>query len=300
MPKILVVDDDPLDRELAIRCLKPLRNLEVAFATNGTEALKLIPEQKPDIVLTDLRMPEMDGLELVERVREEHSLVPVVLMTSQGSETIAVKALKAGAASYVPKDDLKDALLDTIMQVLDVAESARSRTKILQYLGNCETRFELDNDPGLIYPLAGFFQDNLKRLGFGSEGDRTRIGMAIMEAISNAMIHGNLEVGSELRKESRQKYNDAIQARRGEVPYSKRRVECVAHESTGNVEYMIKDQGPGFDPTILPDPTNAENLLNVSGRGIMLMRTFMDEVTFNDRGNEVIMRKSQATVPATA
>jgi CheY-like chemotaxis protein len=295
-----VVDDDPIDRELAERCLKPLDKLNVVFATNGNEALELIPEQKPDIVLTDLRMPEMDGLELVERVREDHSLVPVVLMTSQGSETIAVKALKAGAASYVPKAVLKDALLDTIMQVLDVAEATRSRSKILRYLGNCETRFELENDPDLIYPLAGFFQDNLQRLGFGSEGDRTQIGMAIMEALSNAMIHGNLEVSSELRKDSRQKYNDAIENRRSETPYSERRVECVAHESSGDVEYLVKDEGPGFDPSILPDPTNAENLLNVSGRGIMLMRTFMDEVTFNERGNGVIMKKSQAAVPAPA
>ena len=74
----------------------------------------------------------------------------------------------------------------------------------------------------------------------------------------------------------------------------------IAHESSGDLEYVVKDEGPGFDPTILPDPTNAENLLNVSGRGITLMRTFMDEVTFNDRGNEVTMRKSQAAVPATA
>jgi anti-sigma regulatory factor (Ser/Thr protein kinase) len=74
-------------------------------------------------------------------------------------------------------------------------------------------------------------------------------------------------------------------------------VRCKALESTGRVEYMIVDEGPGFNPDSLPDPTNAENILNVSGRGVMLMRTFMDEVVFNDKGNQVTMMKAQ-TPPA--
>ena len=54
---------------------------------------------------------------------------------------------------------------------------------------------------------------------------------------------------------------------------------------------MVRDEGNGFDPTILPDPTDPANLEKSSGRGILLMRTFMDEVVFNEVGNEVQMLK---------
>ena len=57
------------------------------------------------------------------------------------------------------------------------------------------------------------------------------------------------------------------------------------------IEYTIADEGPGFDATTLPDPMAPENLLNVSGRGVMLIRTFMDEVTFNAKGNQMTMIK---------
>jgi anti-sigma regulatory factor (Ser/Thr protein kinase) len=53
----------------------------------------------------------------------------------------------------------------------------------------------------------------------------------------------------------------------------------------------VRDEGPGFDPGGLPDPTDPANLERPCGRGLLLMKTFMDEVRYNDRGNEVTMRK---------
>jgi anti-sigma regulatory factor (Ser/Thr protein kinase) len=82
-----------------------------------------------------------------------------------------------------------------------------------------------------------------------------------------------------------------VQRRRRESPHAERRVVCLAKESTDRIEYTIKDEGPGFDPESLPDPTAAQNVLEVSGRGIMLIRTFMDEVRFNGRGNQINMIK---------
>ena len=58
---------------------------------------------------------------------------------------------------------------------------------------------------------------------------------------------------------------------------------------------MIRDEGPGFDPDGLPDPTDPENLTKASGRGVLLIRTFMDEVRFNDTGNEITMIKRCST-----
>jgi CheY-like chemotaxis protein/anti-sigma regulatory factor (Ser/Thr protein kinase) len=293
MPTILVVDDEDLDRELARRCLEPLRNLTVEFAHDGKEALDRISNQTPDLVLTDLRMPGMNGLELVETLRTRHSSLPVLLMTAQGNEKVAVSALRAGAAGYVPKSDLQTDLVEAVEKVLDILESARTRKQVLDFLGHCETRFELSNDTALAYPLVGFFMEGLERIGFGDDYIRTQIGVALMEALTNAIIHGNLEVSSGLRRDHREEFDRLLERRRQEEPYCNRRVHLTARESRRQVEYVIEDQGPGFNPTESPDPTTPENMEGVTGRGLMLIRTFMDTVEFNNTGNRITMKKAQ-------
>jgi CheY-like chemotaxis protein len=288
--KILIVDDDSVDRELARRCLSEIEELEIVPAVSGDEALELVAREAPDIVLTDLRMPGgLSGLELVERLADEHPLVPVVLMTSQGNEQIAVAALHAGAASYVPKGDLTDSLADTIEGILAILESRRARREVLRFMTGCETRFELVNDPALITPLAAYVEDSLERLGFGNKTMRGQIGVCLMEALSNAMIHGNLEIDATLRRHDRDAFDRQLHERREREPWASRRVRCEARESPTRAEYVVADQGPGFDVGALPDPTNPANLLEVGGRGVMLMRTIMDEVSFSDGGSQVML-----------
>jgi CheY-like chemotaxis protein/anti-sigma regulatory factor (Ser/Thr protein kinase) len=297
MPTILVVDDEAVDREQATRCLAQMDDLEVLHASDGKEALEIISARKPDLVLTDLRMPGMDGLELVGEVQRHYPLLPILLMTSQGNERVAVNALKAGASSYVPKSDLGDSLVETVEQVLDVVEAKRSRTGILRYLRHSETRFELLNDPKLISPVVGFLQASMELLDFGDDSVRTQVGMSVMEALSNAIIHGNLEVSSEIRKDSLREYYAEMQRRRDLPPYASRVVQCQATESTHRVVYVVEDQGPGFDTSLLPDPTLPEHMVRVHGRGILLMRTFMDSVEYNERGNRVVLTKELAPAP---
>src|SRR5437764_9766136 len=100
---VLIVDDSPVDRCLMAGLLETELSLRVRFAADGAEALALIEREPPGLILTDLQMKPMDGLELVGAVRARHPLVPVILITAYGSEEIAVQALRRGAASYVPK-----------------------------------------------------------------------------------------------------------------------------------------------------------------------------------------------------
>jgi anti-sigma regulatory factor (Ser/Thr protein kinase) len=79
--------------------------------------------------------------------------------------------------------------------------------------------------------------------------------------------------------------------RRGEAPYRDRRVRVSARVGPDRATFVIADQGAGFDVAKLPDPTDPENLLLAHGRGVLLMRTFMDEVRFNDAGNRVTLVK---------
>src|SRR5262245_3207159 len=118
MPTILVVDDSPVDRRLVSGLLSKNAYLTIETAASGPDALSAIERSVPDLVVTDLVMPGMDGFELVAKVRGLHPLVPVILMTSMGNEEIAGRALQEGAASYVPKRSLAQKLLDTVQRVL--------------------------------------------------------------------------------------------------------------------------------------------------------------------------------------
>jgi len=115
--------------------------------------------------------------------------------------------------------------------------------------------------------------------------------MALREAVLNAMHHGNLELSSSLREGDEREYHRLARERMGQLPYSGRRVYVNAVDTPTGSTYTIRDEGQGFDPSKLPDPLDPENLEKISGRGLLLIRTFMDEVTFNGRGNEIVMVK---------
>src|SRR4029078_2757919 len=102
----------------------------------GRQALEQLELHLPDLVVTDMMMPNMNGLELVSEVKEQYPMTPLILMTSQRSEEIAVQALQKGAASYVPKRALGSDLLETVERVLAASQEVRRRARLIGRLAN--------------------------------------------------------------------------------------------------------------------------------------------------------------------
>jgi signal transduction histidine kinase len=123
--------------------------------------------------------------------------------------------------------------------------------------------------------------------------DRLRSGTAFEEALLNALYHGNLEVSSDLKEVDHTAFYKLVEERRTSSPWTDRRIHVAVRLTHSDIEVVIRDEGPGFDPAKLPDPTDPENLDRPCGRGVMLMRAFMDDVTYNDRGNEVTLRRQR-------
>jgi CheY-like chemotaxis protein len=292
---VLVVDDSAVDRRLAGRLLER-RGFAVRYAQGGAEALAEIGRARPDIVVTDLDMPGLDGLELVAAVRRDHPTLPVVLMTALGSEGLSVTALRAGAASFVPKRRLAADLADTLRAILELAAGAQRRTSALDPRGVHEIRLELDNDVALLPDVVGQLEADLTRLGC-DETEVLQVGVALREALVNAIQHGNLELGSELLDDDGAAFAERARARRGEAPYAARRVRVLARYDRGEIAYTISDDGPGFDPASLPDPTDPDHVERAHGRGLLLIRTFMDEVVHGGRGNVLTMKKRRLRLP---
>lgn len=307
MIKVLIVDDSPVDRQLAGKLLASRRiavdlehpeGVEVVYATNGREALDLMKKEKPDAVLTDMQMPGMDGLELVLEIREKHPLIPVILMTAHGSEEIAVQALQNGAASYVPKRKLANDLCGTVEAVLAAAQAKQAHRELMGCVTQSESHFRLENDPALIPPLVGRLKESFADITSCDDTTVLRLSIALREAILNAMDHGNLELDSALREQDGSAYEKLAAERRGQAPYKDRRVYITVRETPREAVYVIRDEGPGFDPSALPDPTDPANMEKASGRGLLLIRTFMTEVRHNKSGNEITLVRRVQRGPA--
>jgi len=288
---VMVVDDSPVDRSLAGRILADQSGIEVVYAKNGVDALELMERQTPDLVLTDLLMPEMNGLELVEAIRRRFPYIPSVLMTAHGSEDTAIQALQKGATSYVPKRNLARTLQRTIRNVFSVSHPGRQRQRLAECWSKSEFEFCPDNDTSLIPVLVTHLQDYVMNVRSCDETEFMRVGLALHEALLNAMHHGNLELSSELRAEDDGAYYRLAEERRKQPPYRDRRVHVRAVESQTESCYIIRDEGPGFDTErVRYDPSDLSHLERPSGRGLFLIRTFMHDVQFNERGNQITMR----------
>ena len=291
MPHILVVDDSPFQRKVAGKLIERHKGLEVTYAAGGEEALEAMADRLPDLVLTDLQMPGVDGSALVAEVRRRHPHIPVVLMTASGSEQKAVEALHSGAASYIPKAVLERELIKTLNSVLEVSHESRSRAHLMRSMIHSESVFVLGNNPALIGPLVNYLQQSLSAMGLCSETETTRVGVALDEALVNALHHGNLEVDSAMRRNDLEGYHKLVEQRLHQPPYSERKIHVSAVFDRDRATFVIRDEGNGFDPDELPDPTDPANLARPHGRGVLLIRTFMDRVIYNDVGNEVTLIK---------
>jgi CheY-like chemotaxis protein len=292
-PRILVVDDFAIERRIAGRLVEGA-GFEPLYAANGEEALRLTEEKQPVAILTDMQMPGMGGLELVEHIRRRHPRIPVIVMTAFGSEQIAIQALRAGASNYVPKRDLARDLPETLRRQLELATADRHRRQLIGCLQGRTAQFELGNDPQLFAPLIDLLLEDLERIQFGDGTARIRMGVALQEALANALYHGNLEVSSELRQEDERHFHELAQLRRHQSPYMERRIRVTAVMDIETARFEITDQGPGFDTSIVDRPIEPEDLLRVGGRGLLLIRTFMDVAWHNPRGSKLTRVKFSA------
>lgn len=291
MPTALVVDDSPVDQCLAGAILESIA-YDVRYAVDGKDALEQMAQMIPDLVIADLHMPNMNGLELVAAVKRDYPFVPVVLMTALGSEEIAAKALREGAVSYVPKLKLMEDLAPTVQRIWAGTYEDRTHPLLMHHLERYESDFTLHNDLATIRALTNHLQQMLRCLPLADETDRQRVGVALDEALLNAYYHGNLEIGADYPGADRQACERLARERIGVPPYRDRKIHVAAKISRAQAVFVIRDEGPGFAVARLAD-ANRPDTDRGTGRGVTLMRTIMDAVSFNPAGNEVTLTKNR-------
>src|SRR5574341_560763 len=128
-PTILVIDDEPCMQHLLTRLLQP--QYAVVMAGSGAEGLAQVDIAAPDLILLDLKMPQMSGMSVLRKLRDTGKQVPVIILTAYGSVDTAVQALKCGAVDYLAKPF-------TAQQLEHTLQAFFTRRKTVQDLPSCQ------------------------------------------------------------------------------------------------------------------------------------------------------------------
>ena len=152
---VLVIDDDKNISELIKQIFKKEKVYDVATVTNGEAALKYIREQIPDLVMLDIQMPGIDGIETLKRIKEYEPRIAAVMMSAHGSVERAVKSMKLGAYDFVSKPLDRDRLLITAKNALMTSSLEREVNELKSEL---KQKFQFDNIVGSSGAMKELFK----------------------------------------------------------------------------------------------------------------------------------------------
>jgi DNA-binding response OmpR family regulator len=289
--KVLIVEDENITRFCMIQNVK-LFGHEVFEASNGVEGLKLFKEIRPDIVFSDINMPDMDGLQMLKEIREIDCESIFIITSTMSTPEYTLTALRLRANDYLIKPVVKKDV-SAILRKYEPVISNRSENLEIVAVSRKQIEFEIGNSINLIGKIANRLLLETENSIWHKEKLGIRLGL--VEILTNAIEHGNLEITyhekSQALDEGIDKFMELIETRRKEIPFSSRKVLIEFTLNKNFCEWYISDEGPGFDWRSLPNPIAPDNLLNMHGRGIFLTKLQFDELEYKGKGNQIRLRK---------
>ena len=288
--RILLVDDSATDRTRSAGLIRRHDSAwEVIAVGSAGDALQKIHDDCPDIVVTDLVMPEMDGRELLKIIQRDFPVVPVVLITAQGDDRIAAECVGLGAVNYVPKRNLSERLVPVLQQIVRSESEQKTMRRVLQHIVHSCCRFDIESDLEQIRNLVNYVRERLQAtLRFTPERVQ-QLSFALRESLLNAHFHGNLAANSHPLQLSRQEYMQSAAVNNEDPQFSGRRISMTMTVRQDEIQFEVTDEGRGFDTQAVSSLTGPPDDENAIGNGIRLMRSYMNSVEWNDPGNMVTL-----------
>jgi anti-sigma regulatory factor (Ser/Thr protein kinase) len=286
---VIIIDTDA-ERAAAVAARARSDAWDTSILTSVESARAVIGARPVTLAVIDSSLWHRH--DLASWISAEHPALPVVVLTDRDAAPDGiVEQLQLGAMSFVPRDSDSRRLVETIGTIIGLSRRNPYREGVRPYLRAGEVELHVGSDPSVVPVVVGYLQRILEDYGLTSAREQTRVGVAVSEALANAMIHGNLEVGSEMRTDQPDLYYRLVDERSRMEPYKDRNVHVIMRFSQSSATFVIRDQGRGFDRGAVADPTDPANIMLASGRGILLMRAYCDAVSWNDSGNEITLVK---------
>lgn len=291
--KILVVEDEPISREILENMVRAV-SCEVLVAEDGEQGWEIFQSKKPDIVISDIQMPKMNGLELLSAIRSSNDSTIVIIVTSYGREEFALEALHRRANNFLRKPFQPEELLPMLKKYSETIKQRKNKQSTLGCITHREMTIRFPNKLNLVPQMARRVIGEIGSMIPREELLNVHLGLA--ELIANAIEHGNLEVTCEEKQmanvEDPLGAMEKLMEERMKNPHlAKRLVTVSCRLSSVQCEWTVEDEGKGFDWRSWPKEIESNSLNKISGRGIFLCREFFDHLEFLDPGNKVLVRK---------
>lgn len=285
--KILIVDDN-IDLLDYLKDFFMIYNYDVILAETGAEGINKFREFMPDIVISDMRLPDKNGNIVVKEIKEIDRDVPIIIITGYSDHQLILSAMKNGAVDLLKKpfkpNDLKYLInkIETLFRKIKVKLSA----SFVQWE---KRHIIIRNDIHIIRSVVDFIFSNIDYI---SE-DVSFMKIGLQEVLINAIEHGNLDITNREKQEllDRGDYNRILKERMQLPEYRGKFVDIKIFSTPEYLKISIQDMGKGFDLSSIPDPENPENFLKESGKGILMAIHAFDRVEYNDVGNCVTLIK---------
>ena len=288
-PKVLIVDDEEVLRNILSRFINKA-GYETLEAKDGKEAIELYKISKPFIVISDIMMPKMDGLTLLNELKKIDKNAMVALMTGYGNEDILLEALRGGALNFFKKPFNFQEIVNFVRNALKRRSEPEYNELYSEHLVEESKKFVFPTGETNILPIINQVTLHLKKIADTSEILNLKIG--IEEMIANAIEHGNLGITMKEKHKALEEgiWGKFIQHRLDINNNRSKKVLINSYLGTKYFAISIEDEGNGFDWKSLP-ALSPDNLLNYNGRGIFLTKIYYNEVIFNQKGNIVTLKK---------
>lgn len=298
MATLMIVDREETERTRIRQALISIKGTEILEFDSADSAAQSLFHKHYDLVLVDISSAAEAEWTFLGQLKLQHPKLPTLLLTTDGPHGEAtVQALRMGAASFVPKSILAQDLVVTVERLLSLAGCRRKHSRLNDCLTRSGAGFVIENNDQTLVPvLVDKLMETAEDFGLCQNGKRMQFGVAVEEALSNAIVHGNLEIPTTLREQDSERFVQELEKRSQLSPYRHRQVRVETSFSETECQIVVADEGQGFDPNNVPNPTHPAHVHKTFGRGLFLIRAFMDEVRFNEAGNQITMIKRKAPV----
>lgn len=286
--KILVVDTNE-DLLQSIQTLLELHKFEVDIAFSGKDALEKITLFNYDIVLSDIHLPDINGLELLERIKFTiNSEIPVILMTGMITIDIAVKSINLGASDFIKKPFNDSQIYKAITRQISKRKKDSYFNNYTKYLLGTNYCFEFTANEYIEFNITDFLVSHLVKLKEITPAVCNELSLCIEEMLSNAFIHGTFLIDSSYKQMDHDEYNVLINKLLEEPQIISKKVSVnISYRKKAKVVLItVTDQGNGFNF----QSHNLDDEKNIF-RGLSLIKIIADDVQFFNGGRTIRIEK---------